>query len=87
ENRAAWARLPVFCVGDRTAAAMSGAGFHDVRSAAGDIRCLGRLIVEASLAPGACILSLGGEERAGDLAGLVAAAGLNVVEQALYRMT
>ncbi|MBN8938240.1 MAG: uroporphyrinogen-III synthase [Rhizobiales bacterium] len=87
ENRTAWAHLPVFSVGDRTAAAMSGAGFRDVRSAAGDIRALGRLIVEAGLAPGTCILSLGGEERAGDLAGLVAAAGLNVVEQALYRMT
>lgn len=86
EHRAAWARLPVFTVGDRTAAAMSGAGFHDVRSAAGDVQALGRLIAAAGLAPGALILSLGGEERAGDLAGLVAAARLDVVEHALYRM-
>lgn len=86
EHRAAWAGLPVFSVGDRTAAAMRDAGFHDVRSAAGDVRALGRLIVAAGLAPGAPILSLGGEERAGDLAGLVSGAGLHVVEHALYRM-
>ncbi|MGL4291642.1 MAG: uroporphyrinogen-III synthase, partial [Phreatobacter sp.] len=86
ESRAAWSRLPVFSVGDRTAAAMTAAGFHDVRSAAGDVHALGRLIVAAGLAPGACVLNLGGEERAGDLAGLVAGAGLVVVEQVLYRL-
>ncbi|MCV0394463.1 MAG: uroporphyrinogen-III synthase [Rhizobiaceae bacterium] len=36
--------LPVFAVGDATAAAAAAAGFHDVRSAAGDAAALARLV-------------------------------------------
>ena len=79
-------RLPVFAVGDRTAATMTQAGFADVRSAAGDIIALGRLIAAVGLPAGARLLSLGGAERAGDLAALLAPAGLAVERRTLYRM-
>ena len=85
-TRAAYGHLPIFAVGDRTAAAMREAGFADVRSAAGDIVALGRLIAAAGLPAGARLLSLGGEERAGDLAALIAPAGLTVERRILYRM-
>lgn len=86
EIRTKLGHLPVFTVGDRTAAVMTEAGFADVRSAAGDIVALGRLIAAAGLPAGARLLSLGGADRAGDLAALVAPAGLTVVQQVLYRM-
>ncbi|QCI64917.1 uroporphyrinogen-III synthase [Phreatobacter stygius] len=86
ETVARLAAVPVFSVGDRTAAAMVEAGFRDVRSAAGDVAALGRLLAAAGLARGAHVLSIGGEERAGDLAALVAPAGLIVSACILYRM-
>ncbi|WP_415491802.1 uroporphyrinogen-III synthase, partial [Brevundimonas diminuta] len=44
-------RHPVFAVGDATAEAARAAGFADVRSAAGDIHALARLIA-AEAPPG-----------------------------------
>lgn len=57
--------LPAFCVGDATADAAQAVGFTDVRSAAGDVEALGRLIAEAALR--GAILAPGAEQPAGDL--------------------
>ena len=60
---------PVFAVGDATAEAARAAGFTDVRSAAGDIHALARLIAaEAPLGP---LLAPGAREPAGDLPALL----------------
>lgn len=61
--------LPVFAVGDATAASARAAGFADVRSADGDLSALAALIrAEGS---GLSILHPGAAEPAGDLAALV----------------
>jgi uroporphyrinogen-III synthase len=60
----------VFTVGDRTAQAMRECGFTDVTSAAGNVNDLAALIA-ARLQPPARLLYLAGEERSGDLAGLL----------------
>lgn len=84
--RSALRSLPAFAVGDRTAAALRDAGFRDVRSAAGDIAALAGLIRQARLPAGAVLLHPGGEDRAGDLAAMLAACGLTVVSPIVYRM-
>lgn len=61
--------LPVFAVGDATAEAARAAGFARVRSAAGALGDLARLLAEA--APGA-VLVPGALEPAGDLPALLA---------------
>lgn len=61
--------LPVFTVGDATAAAASAAGFGSVRSAAGALEDLARLLAEGSPGP---VLAPGALEPAGDLAALLA---------------
>jgi len=60
---------PVFAVGDATAEAARAAGFADVRSAAGDIHALARLI--AAEAPPGPLLAPGAREPAGDLPALL----------------
>ncbi|GEB99236.1 uroporphyrinogen-III synthase [Brevundimonas diminuta] len=62
-------RHPVFAVGDATAEAARAAGFADVRSAAGDIHALARLI--AAEAPPGPLLAPGAREPAGDLPALL----------------
>nr|WP_313518888.1 uroporphyrinogen-III synthase [Brevundimonas diminuta] len=62
-------RHPVFAVGDATAEAGRAAGFADVRSAAGDIHALARLI--AAEAPPGPLLAPGAREPAGDLPALL----------------
>lgn len=61
--------LPIFTVGDATAEAARGAGFVDVRSAAGDVHALARLIADDAPGP---ILAPGAAEPAADLAALLA---------------
>lgn len=60
---------PVFAVGDATAEGARAAGFADVRSAAGDIHALARLI--AAEAPPGPLLAPGAREPAGDLPALL----------------
>lgn len=60
---------PVFAVGDATAEAARAAGFLDVRSAAGDIGALARLI--QTHWTGGPILNPGPREPAGDLSALL----------------
>lgn len=84
--RRAMQDLPVFAVGDRTAAALRDQGVSDVRAAGADVSALADLIRRAGLPRGGLVLHPGGEDRAGDLAGDLAADGLGVVTVAIYRM-
>ena len=61
--------LPVFAVGDATAEAARAAGFHNARSAAGDVHDLARLIAASPIQ--GLILAPGAREPAGDLPALL----------------
>jgi uroporphyrinogen-III synthase len=76
--------LPVFAVGQRSAQAMTAAGFADVNSADGDVGALARLVAER-LKPAGAVLYLAGEERSGDLAGDLGARGFAVETTVIYR--
>jgi uroporphyrinogen-III synthase len=82
---AALLRLPVFTVGSRTRDAARAAGFSSVESADGDVAALGRLVVSRVADRRRPLLYLAGEERAGDLAGILAANGLAVHTAVVYR--
>lgn len=76
--------LPVFAVGQRSAQAMTAAGFADVTSADGDVGDLARRVAER-IKPAAALLYLAGEERSGDLAGDLGARGFAVETAVVYR--
>jgi len=83
---ASWPRhLPVFAVGDATAAAARAAGFAHVDSAAGDVAALARLIAARCDPASGAILHLSGEPAAGDLTGNLAARGFAARRQVVYR--
>ncbi|WP_296814773.1 uroporphyrinogen-III synthase [Brevundimonas sp.] len=73
--------LPVFAVGDVTAQALADAGFGEVRSASGDVRDLARLIIGAKPVRA---LHIAPRRPAGDLVGLTAAGGVEVVSLPIY---
>jgi uroporphyrinogen-III synthase len=78
--------LPVFVVGRRTAEATRAAGFPDVISADGNQRDLVRLVRTRMPVPEhKPLLYLAGEDRSGDLAGDLAALGLQVRSVVVYR--
>jgi uroporphyrinogen-III synthase len=77
-------RIPTFTVGDRTGQAMREAGFAAVSSAAGDVSDLAKLVA-ARVAPETRLLYLAGEERSGDLAGLLRARHYTVETVLIYR--
>jgi uroporphyrinogen-III synthase len=76
--------IPVFTVGQHTAAAMRELGFTAVVSADGNVTDLARLVV-ARQKPGAQLLYLAGEERSGDLAGRLRAQNFAVHTVLVYR--
>lgn len=76
--------LPLYAVGDRSAEAARAQGFTHVTSADGNAGDLVRLMT-AQLRPGALVLYLAGEDRAADLAGDLAAAGIEVQLRVVYR--
>jgi uroporphyrinogen-III synthase len=65
---------PVWCVGDRTAAAARSEGFQTVASAAGDVAALQDLLL-ADLPASGRVLHAGNQEARGDLVGALRAAG------------
>jgi len=76
--------LPVFAVGNATAAAARAAGFTSVHSAGGDTGDLARL-VRARLQPDAgALLHVSGSAVAGDLADALAKDGFHVRREMLY---
>lgn len=76
--------LEAFAVGDATAAAARAAGFGAVRSARGNVEDLAALVI-GSLRPGdGALVHAAGSVTAGDLAGLLGAAGFAVRRAVLY---
>lgn len=77
--------LPVYAVGDGTADAARQAGFRHIRSAAGDVEALARLIAADPDRPRGQVLHPGAAEPAGDLAAALAGAGIGARTAAVYR--
>lgn len=75
---------PAYAVGSRTADAALAQGFENVISANGDVGDLAR-VMKTHLAAGARVLYLAGDDRSGDLAGELAAAGIEVATRVVYR--
>jgi uroporphyrinogen-III synthase len=78
----AYQPLPVFCVGDATAARLREAGFRAVLSAAGDAEDLARLIIAHHL-PGTHLLAVGARHGQ-PLAAQLREAGIQVIRRAVY---
>ncbi len=82
--------LPLFAVGDHTAAAAREAGFANVIVAGGDAASLRDTVVERArdkaLKKKSTLLYLAGADLSRDLAGELGAAGFSVVTQTTYRM-
>ena len=70
--------LPVFAVGNATAAAALASGFTRVESADGDVEALARLVIGRCRPGDGGLLQIAATERAGDLAGRLTAAGFSV---------
>lgn len=75
---------PVYCVGEKTAEAARGQGFHDVRVAEGDGRSLAAL-VKTEFPHGGHLLYLTGTPRKPLLEEELSAAGLDLIAVDLYR--
>jgi uroporphyrinogen-III synthase len=76
--------VPLFAVGDATAARAHTEGFSAVASAGGDVGDLARLICERLLPTAGRLLHVAGSAVAGDLAGDLQAAGFTVERLVLY---
>lgn len=76
--------LPVFAVGDRTAAAARAVGFPDVESADGDLRDLVALISAKRAILDGVVLRPGTSEPAGDIVAALAAHGVLCRSEAIY---
>jgi uroporphyrinogen-III synthase len=83
-RRDALRNIAVFTVGDRTAQAMRDCGFTGVTSAGGNVSDLASLVA-ARMKPPARLLYLAGEERSGDLAGLLRDRNFLVHTALVYR--
>ena len=76
-SRGGSAGIPIFAVGERTAAAAAAAGIGGVRSAGGDAHALAALILRA-LAPPARLLHIAGRDHKAEPAASLVAAGFTV---------
>ena len=76
-----------FAVGDATAAAARAAGFADVASAGGAVEDLAKLVIARLKPKNGPILHAAGSVTAGDLSGLLEAAGFAVRRAVLYEAT
>ena len=77
--------LPCYAVGDRTATALSEAGFQNVVSAAGDVDSLAKLILAQRKPEMGRLLHIAGSDVAGDLAGVLSEAGFQIERVVLYK--
>jgi uroporphyrinogen-III synthase len=84
-------KLPLFAVGERTAAAARGIGFENVMTANGDASRLRDLVLKSvkakALKKTSPLLYLAGADLAQDLSGELGERGFTVVTQTTYRMT
>ncbi|MBL8536702.1 MAG: uroporphyrinogen-III synthase [Hyphomonadaceae bacterium] len=76
--------MPVFAVGETTAAAARAAGFLSVRSANGDVNALAALIKSTLSPAGGKLIHIGGAHLAGDLAGQLAQSGFTLDRRVAY---
>lgn len=76
---------PVYAVGDATASTAATAGFETVRSAGGTVEDLAQLVTTCCRPADGALLHAAGVSVSGDLRGLLAAAGFDVVRVTLYR--
>jgi uroporphyrinogen-III synthase len=76
--------LPVFAVGDATAAAAKAERFLSVASAGGDVADLARLVQSRLDPAGGKLLHAAGSAVAGDLAGALSAVGFAIERRQLY---
>jgi uroporphyrinogen-III synthase len=76
--------LKVFAVGDATAAAARDAGFDQIASAGGNVEDLAALVIGSLKPSGGALIHAAGSVTAGDLAGLVSAAGFVLRRAVLY---
>ncbi|HZF35902.1 MAG TPA: uroporphyrinogen-III synthase [Candidatus Angelobacter sp.] len=81
---AGWRELPVFAVGNATAAAAHSVGFARVESAAGDVNALAKLVAERLDPNAGALFHAAGSAVAGDLAGLLEQAGFMLRREMLY---
>ena len=84
-------KLPLFAVGEHTAAAARGIGFENVIPANGDATALRELMLASvkakELKKASTLLYLAGADLARDLAGELGERGFSVVTHTTYRMT
>ncbi len=76
--------LTVWCVGPATASTAREAGFHDVRTAGGNVQELAKMVIENVKPSEGALLHAAGSTVAGDLAGLLSKAGFTVDRATLY---
>jgi uroporphyrinogen-III synthase len=76
--------MPVLTVGDRSAQAMRDAGFTAISSASGNVGDLAELVA-SRVKPRSLLLYLAGEERSGDLAGILRGRNFTVDTVLIYR--
>ena len=76
--------IPAYAVGGRSADTALALGFDNVISAEGDASDLVR-VIKTHFRAGARVLYLAGQDRAGDLGGALAAAGITVTTAVIYR--
>lgn len=81
----AWRDLPLFAVGESSAAAARDAGFRRIETADGDVGHLAALIRRRFASGAGPVLYPAARDRAGDLAGELAAAGIRTVMVEAYR--
>jgi uroporphyrinogen-III synthase len=82
--------LPVFTVGSHTAEVAREFGFVDVAAASGDVQGLGNMVLaelrsKMDLRVPLHVLHLSGEDRAGDLAGVLSRSGVRIDTVTIYR--
>jgi len=76
--------LAVYAVGEASARAARAAGFRDVQAAGGDVQSLAALVQAQAKPAAGRLLHVAGESLAGDLKGLLEAAGFAVTRATLY---
>lgn len=76
--------LPVYAVGDATARTARAEGFQAVKSATGDVEALARLVRERLDPAAGALLHVAGTKVAGDLSGMLTAAGFRYRREVLY---
>lgn len=76
--------IPVFAVGDATATTAKSSGFNQVHSAAGNVETLAALVTEMLKPEAGPLLHVAGSSVAGDLIGMIEAAGFKCTRKVLY---